>query len=344
MEDLVITQNGQPVTTSLDIAQLYGKAHKSVLRHIRNNTDRFIKNYGKDSFVLTTYKSERGRNEPIYCVISKELESYFSHIWSNNSRKDRVEDCTDIKCTMDMEDLSNIDATEKISSLDIANITGKSHKNVMQSIRNMENAWVECNGLKFQLVKYRDSKGEERPCYALNKTECLYVATKFNDVARAKLILRWEQLEKEKSSKMIAKPNSALDVLQGMLDSLKEQDMRVLKLEQKFEDMEEERKVATENLLTNQYLSKEFAPIATPRENSRRLVNEYSKATGIRQQDVWHDVYAKLYYQYGINLNAQEKVYPGKSKLEIAEKVGAIEKVHAIISTMVYNYNKEALQ
>ena len=30
----------------------------------------------------------------------------------------------------------------------------------------------------------------EVPCYSLNKTECLYIATKFNDEARAKLVLR----------------------------------------------------------------------------------------------------------------------------------------------------------
>jgi phage antirepressor YoqD-like protein len=29
----------------------------------------------------------------------------------------------------------------------------------------------------------------------LTKTECLYIATKFNDEARAKLVLRWQQLE-----------------------------------------------------------------------------------------------------------------------------------------------------
>ena len=39
-------------------------------------------------------------------------------------------------------------------------------------------------------------KGELRPCYQLTKTECLYIATKFNDEARARLVLRWEELEK----------------------------------------------------------------------------------------------------------------------------------------------------
>ncbi len=86
---------------------------------------------------------------------------------------------------------------QHMTSLEIAEITGKQHKNVMRDIRNMEPAWEKVNGLKFELVDYRDSKGELRPCYSLTKTECLYVATKFNDEARAKLVLRWEQLEKE---------------------------------------------------------------------------------------------------------------------------------------------------
>jgi len=84
-----------------------------------------------------------------------------------------------------------------MTSLEIAELTGKQHKNVMQAIRNMEPAWEKVNGLKFQLVEYRDQKGELRPCYQLTKTECLYIATKFNDEARAKLVLRWEELEME---------------------------------------------------------------------------------------------------------------------------------------------------
>ena len=84
---------------------------------------------------------------------------------------------------------------QTMTSLEIAELTGKQHKNVMQAIRNMEPAWEKVNGLKFQLVEYRDAKGELRPCYQLTKTECLYIATKFNDEARAKLVLRWEELE-----------------------------------------------------------------------------------------------------------------------------------------------------
>ena len=91
--------------------------------------------------------------------------------------------------------MNTLNLQQTMTSLEIAELTGKQHKNVMQAIRNMEPAWEKVNGLKFQLVEYRDAKGELRPCYQLTKTECLYIATKFNDEARARLVLRWQELE-----------------------------------------------------------------------------------------------------------------------------------------------------
>ena len=89
----------------------------------------------------------------------------------------------------------NIYKEQTMTSLEIAELTGKQHKDVMKAIRNMEPAWLKVNGRKFALVDYQDKKGELRPCYLLTKIECLYIATKFNDEARAKLVLRWQQLE-----------------------------------------------------------------------------------------------------------------------------------------------------
>ena len=110
---------------------------------------------------------------------------------------------------------------QTMTSLEIAELTGKQHKNVMQAIRNMEPAWEKVYGLKFQLVDYRDKKGELRPCYQLTKTECLYIATKFNDEARAKLVLRWEELERanalNENGKMINKRQLVLPSPQKIL-------------------------------------------------------------------------------------------------------------------------------
>jgi phage regulator Rha-like protein len=91
---------------------------------------------------------------------------------------------------------------QTMTSLEIAELTGKQHKNVMQAIRNMEPAWEKTCGLKFQLtsrtIVQPNGGTREVPCYVLTKTECLYIATKFNDEARAKLVLRWQELEQER--------------------------------------------------------------------------------------------------------------------------------------------------
>ena len=84
-----------------------------------------------------------------------------------------------------MTQIVNINKVQTITSLEIAELTGKKHKDLMKAIRNMEPAWLKVNGRNFALVDYKDAKGELRPCYSLTKTECLYIATKFNDEARA---------------------------------------------------------------------------------------------------------------------------------------------------------------
>ena len=65
----------------------------------------------------------------------------------------------------------------------------------MRDIRKMEIAWEKVTQSKFGCSTYKDATGRILPCYVLTKTECLYIATKFNDEARAKLVLRWEELE-----------------------------------------------------------------------------------------------------------------------------------------------------
>ena len=83
--------------------------------------------------------------------------------------------------------------TQHMTSLEIAELTGKQHFHVMEAIRKMEPAWVKVAASNFRLGTYKDANGQLRPCYQLTKTECLYIATKFNDEARAKLVIRWDE-------------------------------------------------------------------------------------------------------------------------------------------------------
>ncbi len=107
---------------------------------------------------------------------------------------------------------------ETMSSLQIAELTGKLHKDVLKAIRKMEPAWEKINGRKFALVEFKDAKGEMRPMYHLTKTECLYISTKFNDEARAKLVIRWEELETEKRNGGFRIPQTYAEALKLAAD------------------------------------------------------------------------------------------------------------------------------
>ena len=128
----------------------------------------------------------------------------------------------------------NLLKSERMTSIEIAEITGKLHKNVLRDIEKMEEGWVKGGGLKFELTSYVDNWNREKPCYSLTKTECLYVATKYNDEARAKLVLRWEQLEKENLDRM--KMYGGFDVPKNYLEALKlavHQQEKIMELEPK---------------------------------------------------------------------------------------------------------------
>lgn len=104
--------------------------------------------------------------------------------------------------------MNQLSISKKMTSREIADITGKNHKEILRSIRNMERGWEKVTQRKFALSEYTDSTGRRLPQYELTKTECLYIATKFNDEARAKLIIRWEALELERLKGFMRVPAS----------------------------------------------------------------------------------------------------------------------------------------
>lgn len=128
-----------------------------------------------------------------------------------------------------MNEISTIVNGDRMTSLQIAEITGKPHADVMKAIRKMEPAWSKINEGNFSLVEYKDKKGETRPCYSLNKEECLYIATKFNDEARAKLIKRWKELEEQHQKPSV--PQNYLEALKSLVKA--EEEKQQLALENK---------------------------------------------------------------------------------------------------------------
>ena len=98
-----------------------------------------------------------------------------------------------------------------ITSIEIASLVGKPHNDVLKAIRKMESAWVQEHQGNFSQMQIQEALPNGgyrmRPCFLLTKTESLFIATKFNDVARARLVLRWEELERGKRREESGKRN-----------------------------------------------------------------------------------------------------------------------------------------
>ena len=137
----------------------------------------------------------------------------------------------------------------------------------------------------------------------------------------------------------VSKPLSQLEVLQMAVNQMVEQEKRLsgverLALEQKerLDKMELEQEDNAKALLEVE-LSDNKVPEVPMRNKIRKLVNQYSRATNTKQQDVWHSIYDTLYYAHNISINSYKRK-KRQSNLDIAEKHGFLGKMFDIISNM----------
>ena len=129
---------------------------------------------------------------------------------------------------------------ETMSSLEIAELTGKRHADVMRDVRNLLEQGV--NERNFALVDYTDAKGEKRPCYELTKKGCLILASGYDAKLRERIIDRWEELEtKERQSVQQALPQTYLDALKQLVRAEEEKQRLTLENKQQAKQIEAEK-------------------------------------------------------------------------------------------------------
>lgn len=107
-----------------------------------------------------------------------------------------------------MRDLSLI--KETMSSVEIAEITGKEHYNVIRDIRTLLEQGVAA--LNFEASTYKDANQRNRPCFNLTKKGCLILASGYDAKLREKIIDRWEELETQ-SRQNLQVPSSFSEAL-----------------------------------------------------------------------------------------------------------------------------------
>ena len=83
-----------------------------------------------------------------------------------------------------------------MTSLEIAELTGKEHDKVCRDIDNLLEQGV--SPANFGESEYTNERGKTYRCYVLTKKGSLILASGYNAVLRERIINRWEQLEIEK--------------------------------------------------------------------------------------------------------------------------------------------------
>ncbi|EIS3744298.1 phage regulatory protein/antirepressor Ant [Aeromonas hydrophila] len=97
-----------------------------------------------------------------------------------------------------MNEMMVMGAGPMMSSVEIAELTGKEHKNVLADIRKM---LVEIQSAE-KSADYQDSMGRAQPCLMLDKNESLCLVAGYSAVLRMRIIRRWQELEAQQGPKV----------------------------------------------------------------------------------------------------------------------------------------------
>lgn len=231
---------------------------------------------------------------------------------------------------------------DHITSIEIAQIVKKSHKHVLEDIRSMEQAWQEVCGSSFRLtsgeVAMPNGGTRQIPCYILDKKECLFVASKYNDVTRARIFKRWEEVEKK-----LAQQQAPLTPTQALLQSvqlLADLEQRQLANEQRVNVLEDRVNAMVENEKNRQLEIFEV-------ETSNNPIPEITLRTKVKNLGVmyceyyykntygkdcyrmgWRDIYAKFEYRY----HRRPQETGGLSKLDWVERNGLLPQLYDLLS------------
>lgn len=230
------------------------------------------------------------------------------------------------------------------NSLLVAEKFGKTHDNVLKAIRNIVGGGVVKNDETPMFVEstyFNQQNGQDYPLFVMNRDGFTLLAMGFTGkkALQFKLdyIAAFNAMENE-----LRKPKSLsqLEILQGSVNALIEHDKRLQAVEQRLDNMDKERE-GNGRLLLEAKLSDIPTPQQSVRSRINELVCEYARATNTAHRDVWNTIYKKLKYLYHISINSYKKVKPTETKLDVVERIGALENVLSIISEMINDFKEK---
>lgn len=227
------------------------------------------------------------------------------------------------------------------NSLLVAEKFGKTHDNVLKAIRNIVDGGVVKNNETPMFVEstyFNQQNGQDYPLFVMNRDGFTLLAMGFTGKKALQFKLDYIAAFNAMESELRKPKQMTLSeqlLMQAQFNV--EQEKRISAVEQRLDNMDKERE-ENGRLLLEAKLSDIPTPQQSVRSRINELVCEYARATNTAHRDVWNTIYKKLKYLYHISINSYKKVKPTETKLDIVERIGALENVLSIISEMINDF------
>lgn len=118
----------------------------------------------------------------------------------------------------------------RMSSREVAELTGKNHADVMRDIRNMQDALTKANLLScVESATYTGSDGRQYPMYQMDKETTICLLTGYDPVSRMKVVQRWQQLE---AGQHLALPQTYAQALRALAEQAEQTEALQLQLKE----------------------------------------------------------------------------------------------------------------
>lgn len=132
-----------------------------------------------------------------------------------------------------MDSIIKFGRSDTMTSLEIAEVTGKRHFHILRDIDELLKQGVDVTN--FGLINYADKRKRKQRCYQLSYKGVLLLASGYNPIFREKIINRWEELEKNSKPQL---PETYLDALKQLVASEEQKQQLALENKRQAEEID----------------------------------------------------------------------------------------------------------
>ncbi|MEZ3446183.1 MAG: Rha family transcriptional regulator [Lachnospiraceae bacterium] len=221
---------------------------------------------------------------------------------------------------------------QKLTSMEVAHMVGKEHKYLMRDIRNYSTdmTGAEISPVEFWIEStYTDSKGQIRPCYAITKKGCEFIAHKLTGKKgtefTARYINRFHELEN--AIEGVVEAGNSTTRIQGVQTLIECQQQFMERQQQFYEQQEKLSQMMIEKLENLLRIRKPISndsncfstcigekdELQGRREKLDRLVEEMAAACKWEKNFALHRLYKTLEKMLDISMDDYKKVYQAET-------------------------------